>query len=288
MGEIDTELNSEGRHIVMATLNVNGLYSFRQDSNTRSLLRPYPVRFRALGALIETSDISVINFQEVFTHRQRRLLGASLPSFGYSTYEPSATGPKGALVTFSKFPIQKSRYESFYSSSRLADRTHLPSLTLAKSSLKGTLVSLVTDSSLAIINAHPLANDDWDWSSANRFHSLEEMQLGKIASIVNDLEANGLEVALGADLNVSKSSDLFSAFLGKAGLHDAFEGDVEPTFHAEFVAGRRDPECIDYLLASNNLKLDKAYRFLEGKVEVGGEGEIYLTDHQGLCMEFVA
>jgi hypothetical protein len=90
---------------------------------TRSLLLPYPVRFRALGGLIESSDINVINFQEVFTHRQRRLLDASLPSFGYSTYDPSATGPKGALVTFSKFPIQKSRHESFYSSSRLADRS---------------------------------------------------------------------------------------------------------------------------------------------------------------------
>lgn len=288
MEKIDAESNGERRYIIMATLNVNGLYSFYKDSHTRSLLRSYPVRFRALGRLIEASDINLINFQEVFTHRQRRLLGASLPSFRYSVYEPSATGPKGALVTFSRLPIRKDRYESFSSSSRKADRSELPPLTLAKSSLKGTLVSRMSDSALAIVNAHPLANYDWDWSPDNRFHSLEEMQLGKIASVVNDLEANGLEVALGADLNVAKSSALFRAFLGKSGLHDAFVGDTEPTFHAEFVTGERSPECIDYLLVGDNIKLGKSYRFYEDKITVEGEGEIYLTDHQGLCTEFVA
>jgi hypothetical protein len=288
MEKIDTVPNGASRQIVMATLNVNGLYSFRKDPRTRSLLRPYPVRIRALGRLIEASDINVVNFQEVFTHRQRRLLSASLPSFGYSTYESSVTGPKGALVTFSRLPLQKEKYGSFYSVSRLADRSELPPLVLAKSSLKGTLVSRVSDSSLAIVNAHPLANYDWDWSPGNRFHSLEEMQLGKIASVVNDLETDGFEVALGADLNVAKSSALFRIFLGKAGLHDSFEDDQDPTFHAEFVTGGRSPECIDYVLVGDNIKTGKSYRLFENKVAVEGAGEIYLTDHQGLCTEFVA
>lgn len=286
--ELGSDLKREDNRIVMATLNVNGLYAFRQDSRTRSLLRPYGVRFRALGKLVEASDIDVINFQEVFTHRQRKLLEASLPSFGYTTYESAMTGPRGALVTFSRIPIEKVSYESFRSVSKAVDHSGLPRFVLAKSSLKGILVSRLKDSSLAIVNTHPLANYDWDWSPDNRFHSLEEVQLGKIADVIHYLRANGYRIALGADLNVAKSSGLFRTFLARTGLHDAFEGDESPTFNAEFVAGGRKPECIDYLLASDHIGINGSYRLFEGKVDVEGDGAMYLTDHDGLCAGLMA
>lgn len=271
----------------MATLNVNGLYSFYKDVHTRSLLPPYSARFPVLGKCIEASDIEIINFQEVFTHRQRRLLSASLPTFQHCAYESSLTGPRGALVTFSRLPIQMIRYESFSSVSRTADRASLPPLVLAKSSLKGVLVSRLSGVSLAIVNSHPLANYDWDWSSSNRFRAIEEAQLGKVASIARDLEAKGFGVALGADLNVAKGSVLFRALLDKAGLRDVFEGDDEPTFHNEFVTEGRHPECIDYLLVGGRIKAGKRARLFEHKMKIDGGGKIFLTDHQGLCAELV-
>lgn len=281
------ELPSRNHQVVLATLNVNGLYRFRQDTLTRTLLQPYSVRFAELGKRLEASEISLVNFQEVFTHRQRKLLQANLPSFNYSVFEPGLTGPKGALVTFSRLPLEKVSYESFRSISQQADRSGLPPFVLAKSSLKGVLVSRLKDLPLGVVNTHPLANNDWDWSSGNRFYSLEAVQLGMVATIVKDLCASGLAVALGGDLNVAKDSTLFRDFLGKSGLQDVFRGDTSPTFHSEFVTGNRVPTCIDYLLTTGRLAAGNPHKIFEQRVLTESQSEIYLTDHQGLCAELV-
>lgn len=96
--------------------------------------------------------------------------------------------------------MEKGHYESFRSASQRADCSGLPPFALAKSGLKGVLVSRLKGTSLAIVNTHPLANDDWDWSPGNRFYSLEEAQLGEVVKVVKNLRENNLKVVLGADL----------------------------------------------------------------------------------------
>lgn len=275
---------SRPKNAVVATLNVNGLPRFRQNARTRELLLPYDARHRKLCELIEASKIDIINLQEVFTHQDRRILEEHLPSFKYASFEPSFVGPKGALMTFSRLPMEKVRYESYAAAAKSVDRTELPLFSKTKSAMKGVLISRITTLPLTVLNTHPLANDDWDWSSDNRFHALHEATLGQLMTIVHQQSPKGEDGAifLGGDLNIAKDSELFPRFLGKAGLWDAFHDDVSPTFYEEFLDPELHARCIDVLLVSNNTEVIRHQRIFEGKAMISGEGESYLTDHFGL------
>ncbi len=274
------------RNIVIATVNVNGLPRFRQDPHTRSSLAPFQVRFPELCRLIEASDIAVVNFQEVFTNSERKMLARHLPTFRFAVFEPAAMGPKGGLVTFSKTALEKFGYESFRKATKKASRSGLPPLCLTKSSLKGVLISKLKDVPLTIVNAHPLANYDWDWSPQNRFHSLESAQLSEVASVARSFIEQGGSLILGADLNVARPSELFTEFMTKSGLRDASGGDTLPTFQAEFMPGGMPAPHIDYLLiGGDGISVGKNYRIFENKLPVEGQGDLYLTDHLGLVAE---
>jgi exonuclease III len=269
--------------VTLATLNVNGLPAARQNARTRSLLAPYQARHRALCEALEASDIDVVNLQEVFTHQDQRLFERYLPSFTYSAFEKSLLGPKGALATFSRLPLEKVGYKSYFSATRQADRTELPRTALAKSALKGVLVSRLATAPLSIINTHPLANDDWDWRRTNRFHSLQQAQLGKLArTIVQESTVPGQQLVLGCDANVAKGSAPFNEFLTTSGLHDAFADDTEPTFYGAFLYDPKLAPCIDFILHTSGITISDQRRVpTTGPLNEDGT-PIFLTDHQGL------
>lgn len=236
---------------------------------------------------LESSDIDVINLQEVFTHRDRKLIERNLPSFAYSSYEPSLLGPKGALVTFSRLPIEKTSYISYFSATKPLDLAKLPRFSLVKSGMKGILTSRLTIVPLTLVNTHPLANDDWEWSASNRFNDLQKAQLDTLATVVKAQIAQYSEgLVLGCDLNVAKDSEPFETFLAKSGLHDPFQGDVTPTFHSEFLAGNYRSRCIDVLLASSDIVRDDSqnHRIFENMTDIQDLGAGYITDHQGLSI----
>ena len=276
--------SGQSHEVVVATVNVNGLPKFRQKARTRELLLPYDVRHRKLCELIEASEIDVINLQEVFTHQDRRLFEEYLPSFKYVSFESSIAGPKGALMTFSRLPMEKIGYESYAAAAKSIDKAGLPLLSKTKSAMKGILISRIGARQLTVLNTHPLANDDWDWSSGNRFQALQEAFLEQLVGIVQQYErANENEaIFLGGDLNVAKDSKLFARFLGKVGLRDAFHNDTSPTFYGEFLDSGLRTRCIDFLLVSSTAEVTSQRRIFEGKVMISGKGEVYLTDHFGL------
>jgi exonuclease III len=284
MSKKTVHTNIKLKKVVVATLNINGLPSFRHDARTKALLLPHQIRHRELCRYLEASDIDVINFQEIVTYRNYWLLKACLPSFGYVSFEPSLLGPKGALVTFSRLPMEKVSYGSYREVVKLVEASVLPRLSMTKMKMKGILVSQLKNVPLTVINTHPLANDDWDWSDNNRFYALHKAQLSKLASLIQNLRAaNKNAIILGSDLNIAKDSSLFRDFLSKCELHDIFQGDTHPTFHSEFVEPGKLARCIDYLLTSNGVVMETSHRIFEGRVSVRGYGDIYITDHEGLC-----
>jgi len=165
-------------------------------------------------------------------------------------------------------------YEPLGGSGAETDTGSLPQFTMAKSRLKGALVSRLTDSPLTIVNAHPIANDDWDWSPTNSFNSLQQAQLETLASVITNQNGN---VVLGTDLNVAKTSGLFKDFLSKCALNDVFASSNTPTFANEFMAKGLRPECIDFVLCTVGVAANKAQLIAPNTAN-----DRFLTDHFGL------
>ena len=74
---------------------------------------------------------------------------------------------------------------------------------------------------LFVINTHPVANHDGDWSTANRYYPLHRAQFAVLARVVNQA---GPRAVVCGDFNVSRESSLFGEFMAATGLADAFAG----------------------------------------------------------------
>jgi hypothetical protein len=59
---------------------------------------------------------------------------------------------------------------------------------------------------LCVVNTHPVANWDGDWSRASRFYPLHRAQLASLARIVRGI---GVPAVVCGDFNVDRDSSLF-------------------------------------------------------------------------------
>ena len=128
---------------------------------------------------------------------------------------------------------------------------------------------------LCVINTHPVANHDGDWSEANRFYPLHRAELAVLARVVN--EAGPGAVVCG-DFNVARESPLFGEFMAATGLADAFGGACPPTFRAEYLPAGATPHCIDFILTAGGVTAESAALVFAEKKEPLG----YVSDHIGL------
>lgn len=128
----------------MTQLTVASLNTLGVGSHLRT-------RYRTIGRVFETSDVDVVNLQEVLTYYHLQLLRRSMPSYRAS-FRPSAAGPAGGLTTFSRHPVTTTSYRR---------------LTAV---LKGALVTRLAD--VTIVNTHLSANRDGDWSPTSRYYVL--------------------------------------------------------------------------------------------------------------------
>jgi sphingomyelin phosphodiesterase 2 len=131
-----------------------------------------------------------------------------------------------------------------------------------------------------VVNVHPMANADGDWSPANRFARLQRGQLDALAGLTRDMSCSRPVIACG-DFNVSRDSDLWREFMAGCGLSDVFEGRCPPTFHAEYLPPGAVPQCIDFILASDRVTTADPRVILDGKHRLP-RGTVYLSDHVGL------
>ncbi|RZT19728.1 endonuclease/exonuclease/phosphatase family metal-dependent hydrolase [Kribbella sp. VKM Ac-2569] len=244
--------------LTVASLNTRGVPLF--SSNLRS-------RYIAIAEAFETSDADVVNLQEVLTYYHLQLLRRSMPSYRAS-FRPSAAGPAGGLVTFSRHPVTAATYRRFPSPSVSA----LPRITRLTASLKGVLTTTLPG--LAILNAHLSANHDGDWSLTSRYHRLHQAQLTTLAQYVGTVEEPAV---LTGDFNIARDSSLYRDFLGNSRLADAFGDDCPPTFHQAYLPPDRSPHCIDFVLLSGpTLTVESTH--LE---------DSYPSDHLGLIVRLL-
>jgi endonuclease/exonuclease/phosphatase family metal-dependent hydrolase len=136
------------------------------------------------------------------------------------------------------------------------------------------LVTRLARPELCVINTHPVANNDGDWSEANRFYPLHRAELAVLARVVT--EAGPRAVVCG-DFNVARESPLFGAFMATTGLADAFGGGCPATFRAEYLPAGATAHCIDFILTAGGVTADSAALVFAGKEPLG-----YVSDHIGL------
>jgi sphingomyelin phosphodiesterase 2 len=213
----------------------------------------------------------VVCCQEVFTYWHLRLLFRRVCSFRQVSYRPAPFGPAGGLVTFSRRPVTGTTYRRF---GRPPRAPAVPRMSRFQARLKGALVTRLARPELRVINTHPVANHDGDWSTANRYYPLHRAQFGVLAQVVN--EAGPRAVVCG-DFNISRESPLFGEFTAATGLADAFKGACPPTYRAEYLPAAAKPHCIDFILTAGKVTAESAALVFAEREPLG-----YVSDHIGL------
>jgi len=213
----------------------------------------------------------VVCCQEVFTYWHLRRLARGMRSFRRVSYRPGPFGPAGGLVTFSRRPVSGTAFRRF---GRPPRAPGVPTVSRLEARLKGALVTRLARPELSVINTHPVANHDGDWSGANRFYPLHRAELAVLARVVN--EAGPRAVVCG-DFNVARESPLFGGFMAATGLADAFGGVCPATFRAEYLPAGATAHCIDFILTAGGVTADSAALVFAGKEPLG-----YVSDHIGL------
>jgi sphingomyelin phosphodiesterase 2 len=229
--------------LVVASLNTLGL-PFRAA-------RGIAERYREIAAGFEASTVDVVNLQEVFTYYHLTQLTRHLPSYRHLSYRRSLLGPAGGLVTLSRVPVAGTRYHSLPAPGvppTVRPRGRLYART------RGALVTRLAAPELHLVNIHPTANIDGDWSPGNRFHALQRAQLARVARVVGELPGPAV---LCGDFNVARDSPLHRDFMASTGLVDAFDGTCPPTFRAEYLPPGRPLYCIDFILTSRSLRAEE-------------------------------
>jgi endonuclease/exonuclease/phosphatase family metal-dependent hydrolase len=251
-----------GEQLTIASLNTRGI-----PLTGSQLAR----RYAAIGAGFEAGDADVVCCQEVFTYWHLRLLTRRMRSFRQVSYRPGPAGPAGALVTFSRRPVSGTRFRRFGPAPPVAG---LPWSARFQARVKGALVTRLDRPELCVINTHPTANYDGDWSEANRYYPLHRAQLAVLAELVSDA---GPRAVVCGDFNIARESSVFGDFMAATGLADAFGGACPPTFRAEYLPAGATAHCIDFILTASGVEAADAALVFAGKESLG-----YLSDHIGL------
>ncbi len=232
-------------------------------------------RYTAIGSEFEAGRADVVCFQEVFSYWQLRLLTRRMPSFRHVSYRASAAGPAGGLVTFSRRPVSVTAYRAFGAPPKAPG---ISRMTRFRARAKGALVTRLAHPSLCLVNTHPVANWDGDWSRTSRFYPLHRAHLGALARIVGSIR---VPAVVCGDFNVDRDSSLFEDFMARTGLADAFEGRCPPTYRAEYLPAGKMPHCIDFILTTTGVKAESTGILFAGQVPLPG-GPGYPSDHIGL------
>ncbi|MEU4395414.1 endonuclease/exonuclease/phosphatase family protein [Kribbella sp. NPDC023855] len=246
--------------------------------NTRGLpLRGNRIadRFAAIASELNTSDIDLICLQEVFTYRHLAHLRKGMPSFPHLAYRKSLPGPAGGLVTLSRLPLTSTTFTRL---PRPPRRSGLPTRSRLNALQSGILTVYLADTGVRVLNIHPTANTDGDWSEHNRFRPLQHTQLTAVAKAVT---ADPSPTVVCGDFNISRESTLHPDLHHRTGLRDTFNGKCPPTFHPEYLPPGSTPHCIDFILTTESIRVDDTGLLFTNKQTLP-TGPTHLSDHIGL------
>ncbi|WP_202873439.1 endonuclease/exonuclease/phosphatase family protein [Kribbella capetownensis] len=252
--------------LTVATLNTRGL----PLKGTR-----LAERFAAIAAEFDAGDIDLVCLQEVFTYYHLARLRRGMRSFPHVAYRPSVAGPAGGLVTLSRLRLTSTAYARLPRSSR---HSGLPARARFNALHSGILTVRPANSRVRVLNIHPTANTDGNWSNHNRFHQLQRDQLLALAHAAT---ADSSPAVVCGDFNVARSSTLHQELRQLSGLHDAFDGQCPPTFHADYLPQGSTAHCIDFILVAEPIDVaDTALMFTDKRPLPSGPA--HLSDHIGL------
>jgi len=232
-------------------------------------------RYSVIAAALDAGDADVACVQEVLTWWHLTWLARRMRSFRHVSFRDSLAGPAGGLVTFSRLPLAGTAYQAFGIPPKAPG---ISSAARLRAGLKGALVTRLARRELTVVNTHPVANWDGDWSPAGRFYPLHRAQLTSLAHVVRGVVG---PVVVCGDFNVDRESSLFSEFVAGTELTDAFEGNCPPTFRAEFLPPGKMPHCIDFILIAAGIKAESATVVFADK-EPLPRGPGFVSDHVGL------
>lgn len=250
--------------VTVASLNIRGV------PLTGSRLA---ARCQAIGAFFEASDMDVVCLQEVVTYAHLTLLARRMRSFRYVSLRRTLPGPAGDVVTFSRLPVASTAFHRFGPVD-----ARIPRPARLRARLKGALVTRLEHPAVSVVNTHPLANTDGDWSESNRFAPVHRAQLAALARAAGSIPAPAVVCG---DFNIDRDSVFFGDFMERTALADAFEGRCPPTFRSEYLPAGARACCIDFILTGGDVKVSAADVVLAGEEPMRG-GPGFLSDHVGL------
>ncbi|WP_202880510.1 endonuclease/exonuclease/phosphatase family protein [Kribbella amoyensis] len=229
-------------------------------------------RCTKIATELGAGDIDMVCLQEVFTYRQLAHLRRPFP---HVAYRRSALGPAGGLVILSRLHLAGSEYARLPQPRR---GSRLPVRARVNALRSGMLSVRLADSGVRVVNVHPVANTDGDWSEGNRFRHVQSEQFDALARVV---AADNSPTVVCGDFNTARSSTLHGDLWRRTGLRDAFNGECPPTFHQEFLPPGSTPHCIDFILATEGLGVEETdLLFTDRRRMTSGTG--YVSDHIGL------
>jgi endonuclease/exonuclease/phosphatase family metal-dependent hydrolase len=239
------------------------------------------VRAARIGRYLESSDVDVVNLQELFTRHHLALVRPLLPSFRHVVWRFGLAGrPAGGLATFSRHPLRRLEYQAYRGIAPSAGSLRFRGRNAVASAMAGVLVTELTDHGIVVANTHLTANKDGDWSATNRYHDFQRRQLQRLHAVLRRLPDHRPAVLTG-DFNVASDSPLYPTIIDRGAWHDPFVETDPTTFQGAFLPPGAPPHRIDFLLIRGAEARDPRTVFAEP------EDGIYLSDHIALTARIV-
>lgn len=242
-------------------------------------------RLQTLGRSLNEADLDVICLQEIQYSGYLPLLRQRLTTYPHVAYEPFLHAPKGGLVTFSRWPIERRQFTLY----RARGPIHTPAMAdwLLHKGILTTRVRL-GETEATVINTHLVANYSGDWSNLNLYTRYQQAELHQLARVVNALDRQAPLVVAG-DFNVPRGNWLYRDFVAATNLLDPLAENTEPTYRRAFLVPGRYAHAIDHVFVRpgerQTLAMTARLAFEEKSHLVNGS-RAYISDHLGIEAEF--
>lgn len=267
----------------LVSFNAMGLFNFNSLHGiikSRNVMK----RLEKTAELLKSKKTDILAFQEVHTYSALKLLRKRLKStYPFIAYKKFIYGPRGGLVVFSKFPIEKAEYVNFKKRGSIFNQS-----IVAHIIRNGVLACKIYGAPLYVLNTHLTPNMDHDWSKTNRFSKYIDAQIRQMATIVKGLKKKKYEIILAGDFNTAKDSYLYENFVKMTKAFDVFHNFSSPTLQSEYLTKNKKAERIDYIFLINQYAkatIESTMHLFDEKVKMKKGKPLYLSDHIALKID---
>lgn len=256
----------------MGLLSFDTFRGFLQSTNILQ-------RINKIGELLEKEQADIIMLQEVHTYLVLNLLKTKLKSYPYLAYQRYIYGPRGGLVTFSKYPFEHVEYINYKTRGSLLNKSFV-----AHVIQNGILATKIKKQTQVVLNTYITPNMDYDYSKTNRFSRYIEAQLKQLAALTKNVASQGNDVFIGGDFNTDKNSYLYTTFADISKAVDIFSKHSIPTKHQEYYPSHAKVTRMDHMfvLSKNKPIISSTDHLFTKKITMQNGSSSYLSDHIAL------